>query len=285
MGVGVKATEALRLRDSDAMRATLRELRRLVDIPLAFGGLLVDGEPVLVELDGARTKGLRGLRVRASSGLGGRAFVDGRPRSVDDYGSSQSITHEYDGAVLGEGITSLLAIPLTVFGKSRGLIYLGRRDRFGLADDVLARAMPIISSLAGEVRIRDEVDRRMAAHETPPVDATPRELSELREAHAELRSIAAAVGDAELATRIRDVGTRLAFPQRDESAERRPLLAPRELDVLSLVALGCGNAEIAARLSIGSETVRSYLRNAMRKLDAHTRLEAVVIGRRLGELI
>ena len=281
----VKATEVLRPRDGDALRAALRELRRLVDIPLAFGGLLVDGEPVLVELDGTHTKGLRGLRVRARTGLGGRAFAEGRPRSVDDYGSSRSITHEYDEVVLGEGITSLMAIPLTVFGKSRGLIYLGRRDRFGLAEDVLGRAMPVIASLAGEIRVRDEIDRRAASLEPAAMSATPRELADLREAQAELRLIASQVGDADLAARIRTVGARLVSSKRDESEDHRPILAPREIDVLSLVALGCGNAEIGARLSIGSETVRSYLKNAMRKLDAHTRLEAVVAARRLGELV
>lgn len=281
----MKATEALRLRDSDALRSCLRELRRLVDVPLAFGGLLVDGEPVVVELGGARTRGLRGLKVRASRGLGGRAFVDRSPRAVEDYGTSRSITHEYDGVVLGEGITSLLAIPLVVFGRSRGLVYLGRRDRSGLAEDALGIARPIISSLENEIRIRDEVDRRLAAVEPALRSASPQELAGLREAQAELRTIAAAVGDKGLAARIRDVGAGLGAPRALPENESGPMLTPREVDVLSLVALGCGNAEIASRLCIGSETVRSYLRNAMRKLGAHTRLEAVVAARKISELV
>lgn len=283
----MKATEVLRLRDSDALRSCLRELRRLVDIPVVFGGLLVDGEPILVELDGTKTGGLRGLRVRASTGLGGRAFAEGRPHAVDDYASSQSISHEYDAPVLGEGITSLLAIPVMVFGKSRGLLYLGRRDRLGLAEDVLSRAMPAVSSLGGEIRIRDEVDRRLSSLEPREHSVTPHELAGLREAQAELRTIAAELEDEDLAARLRGVEAVLLSSLRSgvEAPPEAPLLAPRELDVLSLVALGCSNAEIASRLCIGSETVRSYLRNAMRKLDAHTRLEAVVAARKLGELL
>ncbi|MGW4247939.1 response regulator transcription factor, partial [Nocardia sp. NPDC004722] len=61
-------------------------------------------------------------------------------------------------------------------------------------------------------------------------------------------------------------------------------LAPRELDVLAHVALGCTNLEAAQRLSVRPETVKSYLRSAMTKLGAHNRHEAVVRARRLGLL-
>ena len=53
-------------------------------------------------------------------------------------------------------------------------------------------------------------------------------------------------------------------------------------DVVSQVALGCTNAETATRLSIKPETVKAYLRSAMRKLEAHSRHEAVVRSRSLG---
>lgn len=283
----VKAVDVLRLRDRDALRACVRELRRIVDIPVVFGGLLVDGEPVLLEIDGGRTGGLGGLRIRASHGLGGRAFIEGRPSSVVDYGSSQTITHEYDGVVLGEGITSLLAIPVTVFGKSRGLIYLGRRDRSVLAEAGLDQAAPIVAAFASEIRLRDEVDRRVSAIQPAGRSATPRELAGLREVHAELRLIAAEIGDQDLAERIRDVGESLLLSVSPDEVPpgQRLDLAPREVDVLSLVALGCGNAEIATRLCIRPETVRSYLRNAMRKLDVHTRIEAVVVAQKRGVLI
>ncbi|MYS48195.1 helix-turn-helix transcriptional regulator, partial [Streptomyces sp. SID5998] len=52
-------------------------------------------------------------------------------------------------------------------------------------------------------------------------------------------------------------------------------LAPREVDVLACVAAGATNAGAAARLGLSAETVKAYLRSAMRKLGAHTRGEAV----------
>ncbi|NUQ96456.1 MAG: hypothetical protein HOY79_07785 [Streptomyces sp.] len=44
-----------------------------------------------------------------------------------------------------------------------------------------------------------------------------------------------------------------------------PRLTPRELDVLAQVALGCNNAETGLGPSLLPETVKSYLRSAMRK--------------------
>ncbi|WP_432196152.1 response regulator transcription factor [Streptomyces sp. bgisy027] len=46
----------------------------------------------------------------------------------------------------------------------------------------------------------------------------------------------------------------------------------------------CNNAEVGRRLSLLPETVKSYLRSAMRKLGAGTRFEAVVAARRQGLL-
>lgn len=61
-------------------------------------------------------------------------------------------------------------------------------------------------------------------------------------------------------------------------------LTSREVDVLACVAMGATNAVAAQRLGLRPETVKAYLRSAMRKLGAHTRLEAVVAARRAGLL-
>ena len=61
-------------------------------------------------------------------------------------------------------------------------------------------------------------------------------------------------------------------------------LTPRELEVLRLVALGRSTPEIAGQLDISSHTVLNHIRNLRRKLDATTKLEAVVTAARLGIL-
>ncbi|HST40663.1 MAG TPA: response regulator transcription factor [Conexibacter sp.] len=59
-------------------------------------------------------------------------------------------------------------------------------------------------------------------------------------------------------------------------------LTPREADVLELAATGAPIDDIAARASLSPGTVRNYLSNAMMKLDAANRHEAVAIARRMG---
>ena len=59
-------------------------------------------------------------------------------------------------------------------------------------------------------------------------------------------------------------------------------LSRRELEVLRLVALGCGTPHIAARLGITQNTVRNHIRNMRNKLKAPNKLDAVLKGLRLG---
>jgi two-component system response regulator DesR len=59
-------------------------------------------------------------------------------------------------------------------------------------------------------------------------------------------------------------------------------LTPREADVLELAASGAPVDEIADRAALSSGTVRNYLSNAMTKLGAANRHEAVAIARRMG---
>ena len=59
-------------------------------------------------------------------------------------------------------------------------------------------------------------------------------------------------------------------------------LTPRESDVLTLVADGCGVREAAAALSLSEGTVRNYLTATMDKLGARGRTDAVKIAQSNG---
>jgi DNA-binding NarL/FixJ family response regulator len=55
-------------------------------------------------------------------------------------------------------------------------------------------------------------------------------------------------------------------------------LTERERDILSMMAAGVASREIAASLFLSTETIRTHLRSAMRKLDADTRTQAVALA-------
>ena len=61
-------------------------------------------------------------------------------------------------------------------------------------------------------------------------------------------------------------------------------LSSRELMVLRLVARGLSNKQIAAELDISARTVKSHLVDIFRKLNLSSRIEAVIVGLRLGIL-
>ena len=59
---------------------------------------------------------------------------------------------------------------------------------------------------------------------------------------------------------------------------RTPILSPREIEVIEQLALGYRGTEIAENLGISPDTVRVHVRNAMRKLGARTRAQAIGIA-------
>lgn len=67
-------------------------------------------------------------------------------------------------------------------------------------------------------------------------------------------------------------------------ADSRLRLTERERDVMRLVASGLRGGEIAERLSVSPETVKSHVQNAMARLGSHTRAHAVAIALVTGEI-
>ncbi len=275
--------------DDQLVARAVGDLSRRTRFPVVFGGLERAGAIHVTAIAGTRTRSIEGLVVQASKGLGGASFVEGRPRLALDYRTSRSITHDYDRAILGEGISTLLAVPVMVSGRARGIIYCGSWQRSPVGDVVSRPVFSAAESLSTELRVRDEVRRRLAL--APPADAVAQlptaAREELRESYAELRSIAASVQDAALRDRLTQLEKRLAALSSDGArpAERvDSTLSPREVDVLACCALGSTNAEIASTLGLKEGTVKSYLASAMSKLDASTRHAAVTRARRAGIL-
>ena len=275
--------------DAQLMGRAVNDLARRTRFPIVFGGLAHEGSIHVSSIAGTRTRNLDGLIVQAGRGLGGKALVEGRPRLALDYRAARGITHDYDGAILGEGIATLFAVPIVAAGKARGVLYCGSWSASPIADSVAAPALRVAEEVATELRVRDEVERRLQAMPlaAPAASLSTTARDELRESYAELRSISSTVADPALRDRLATLERRLASLTRPDDAQPHALavrLSPRELDVLSCAALGWTNAEVAASLSLKEATVKSYLQSAMAKLDASTRHSAVLAARRIGLL-
>jgi DNA-binding NarL/FixJ family response regulator len=64
------------------------------------------------------------------------------------------------------------------------------------------------------------------------------------------------------------------------SKDRDDMLTTREREILQLLADGMSNADVAQRLFISQETVKSHVRHILAKLEADTRTHAVAIALR-----
>ncbi|MFD0311851.1 response regulator transcription factor [Streptomyces sp. NPDC127119] len=301
--------------DTVEMRGALMRLRRETGLAVAFGGLVEPGRAQvrISELNGTTTAALSALAVSSGNGLGGKAVALVRPCAVTDYSSSRRISHEYDVAVAAEGLRSVLAVPVVVRRRVRGVLYGALRSAQPLGDRTLSAAVQAARDMEQSLAVRDEAYGLLAAAREPgPPGGSERHSGaqgaegmaweRLREAHGALRALAPRVMDPALRAELLSVCETLAAspgPARSAGAAQSPgslrpagslrsagqiRLTPRELDVLSCVAVGRTNAGAGERLGLRAETVKAYLRSAMRKLGAHTRLEAVVAARRAGLL-
>ncbi|MDX3072213.1 response regulator transcription factor [Streptomyces sp. NPDC088354] len=271
------------------LRAALLRMRRASGLPVAFGGLLPDPRELRIsELSGTATASLQGLAVTLGNGLGGKTIALGRPLAVTDYGASRVISHEYDAAVAAEGLRSVLAVPVVVRRRVRGVLYGALRHPAALGDRPVSAAVEAARELEHRLVVRDEADRLLSTCRQPTA-GDPAAWEEVREAHGELRALAHRVADPLLRQELLAACGRLAAASLASAAPpdpgaRHTPLSVREIDVLACVAGGATNAAAADRLGLRPETVKSYLRSAMRKLGAHSRLEAVVRARRAGLL-
>jgi DNA-binding NarL/FixJ family response regulator len=123
--------------------------------------------------------------------------------------------------------------------------------------------MIVLSSHEGDVDIQRALEAGAQGYAVKGI--VRGELLEIiRSVHAGKRRLPAAVAQ------------RLAEHMGDEP------ISPRELEVLSLMAAGKRNKEIAGELSIAEDTVKMHVRNILSKLQVNDRTEAVTIALRRG---
>jgi ATP/maltotriose-dependent transcriptional regulator MalT len=68
----------------------------------------------------------------------------------------------------------------------------------------------------------------------------------------------------------------------DEDRARELGLTPREIEILGLIAAGLSNREIADRLFVSENTVKTHSSRLFDKLGARRRTQAVQLGKNAG---
>ena len=121
---------------------------------------------------------------------------------------------------------------------------------------------------AGSLVAPEQAVLRMGPGGAVPADLSPSQLD------AALRAVA--------------VGLRVTLPapaEGFEAAESRPLLTPRELEILDCLGEGLSNKAVARRLGISAHTVKFHLEAVFAKLGANSRADAVARGLRRGLIL
>lgn len=128
-------------------------------------------------------------------------------------------------------------------------------------------AVVIVSGLAEEALVADVVDAGCAGL-----------VSKVKAGSELVRAVRAAAGGETFlsAEAVRHLGARRSgrYPGSD--------LSPREIEVLQCLADGLSNQAIGQRLFLSPNTVGNHLQRIMLKLDAHSKLEALVVALRYG---
>jgi DNA-binding CsgD family transcriptional regulator len=131
-------------------------------------------------------------------------------------------------------------------------MYGAVRDRRPIGDRTVQAAIGAANQLRRD--IEDKLGHRPGETEY-----------EVRSAVAELGAVIRDTRDPELRERL--IRIRQSLIGGSGRVETKPVLTPREIETLRMVAVGSSNAEIATRLGLSLETVKAYLRSAMRRLE------------------
>ena len=212
-------------------------------------------------------------------------------RDVAPWGNWQSALYLF---VLGW--MCILLVPLTNFWwlalvcGTAVPIALATLERLSLASKRPGDKKVKERELLGALVERGELAPTAAAMQTSlTVDEASKMLEELaRKGHLKLRAeddvVAYALGERERYETWANISAPSETERDGAPHQLEDPLSEREVEVLSLLASGRTNAEVAKDLFVSVGTVKSHTGNIYRKLGARNRAEAFVRARELGVL-
>ncbi|MCT1448340.1 helix-turn-helix transcriptional regulator [Brevibacterium casei] len=262
---------------SERIRRSLDRIRSATGADLAFGGEVTGDRGLrLAHFFGHTVGALPGVTLHYDAGLGGRAVALRRPLALNDYVTSDAISHHYDEVITAERLRGIAAAPVVIDRETTVVLYAAFRTDTGIADRLLSLLTDEARDLEHAlITADDEID--------DTAEAARALLSRVRLVHGELRTLSAGVHDRRLQRELRAIADSLTATE--ESGNRGVVgLTDRETDVLALAATGLTNQEIGDRLGLTLLTVKAYMKAIMAKLNARTRFAAVVEAQKAGLL-
>ncbi len=277
---------------------------------LGFLGLFDGPDQLqLTNVHGGATNALETIRVERGRGLGGKVLTLGEPAWVDDYTNADTITHEYDTEIAEEGLRGVLCLPLVVSDSLLGVAYVSDRIPTTYSDVMVDRVMTAVESAKIALHMADrskelteaavEVERQRTVEvldasvrtHLESILATAQSIARDPESPAALVAQAnSIISTAGMASSLFDdsanglLAASVPSPRSIEHRSKQYGLTPRELEVIQAASRGLSNPEIGEELFLARGTVKAYMQDALAKLQARNRVEAVMIASRAGLL-
>jgi DNA-binding NarL/FixJ family response regulator len=232
-----------------------------------------------------------GATLKPGHGLAGRVFASGKPMVVEDYRSWEGRDPNLVWSC------TQFAVPMKAQGQTIGVLVVVTDSEKRVFSERDARLTAMCAGLAAvaieNMRLREQLEASLLRLRATLQDEIQEHTDALARRAAQLQGGVVPQGELSAGPGIDDLmqhATELKIARRvleqfnriPIGAESNPGLTPRETEVLSLLATGQVNKEIARGLGLSVSTVKYHLGSILKKLQVPDRTQAAIWATRHG---